>query len=242
MAMIFFFAAYEIKSTFESWQPAPVYFVMFTLLGILMVLKALRYKGRMFTTNERKVLLYTTLTITGFMLVIVVGTLHEIVGPSARFNWQTYIIEEWAPAPGLIFDFFLLFYIFSVAKGDVTSENSSIEVTQNDREKSYNSRAFLQLLPFILTALFLFFWTYDIQIIPIIGVVPIISLMIGIYLNRHALAAILRRIRSPSKELKPSPPLKITLTLHCPKCGTELSTDAEFCPQCRTKLPPRNPI
>jgi len=36
-------------------------------------------------------------------------------------------------------------------------------------------------------------------------------------------------------------PLETPLVLRCPKCGTELTTDAEICPQCGTKLPPPNP-
>lgn len=62
---------------------------------------------------------------------------------------------------------------------------------------------------------------------------PFTTFIIVIYIYRC------RRLRQvgPPKKLEPSPPLKITLTLRCPKCGTELLTDAEFCPQCGTKLP-----
>lgn len=38
-----------------------------------------------------------------------------------------------------------------------------------------------------------------------------------------------------------TPPFKGPLVLHCPKCGIELTKDAEFCPQCGMKLPPRSP-
>ncbi|MCJ7635772.1 zinc-ribbon domain-containing protein [Candidatus Bathyarchaeota archaeon] len=63
---------------------------------------------------------------------------------------------------------------------------------------------------------------------------PVTTIIISIYIYRC------RRLRpvGPPKKLEPSRPLKITLTLRCPKCGTELLTDAEFCQQCGTKLPP----
>lgn len=38
----------------------------------------------------------------------------------------------------------------------------------------------------------------------------------------------------------PIPPLKGPLILRCPKCGIELTIDAEFCPQCGKKLPRYN--
>lgn len=68
---------------------------------------------------------------------------------------------------------------------------------------------------------------------------PITSIIISIYLIR---CRHLKQVGEQPKKLEPSPHLKISLTLHCPKCGTELLADAEFCPQCGTKLPPHNPI
>jgi hypothetical protein len=64
---------------------------------------------------------------------------------------------------------------------------------------------------------------------------PVTGIIISIYIYRC------RRLRQvgPPKKLEPSQPLKITLTLRCPKCGAELLTDAEFCRQCGTKLPPQ---
>jgi hypothetical protein len=39
------------------------------------------------------------------------------------------------------------------------------------------------------------------------------------------------------KGLETSLPPETTLTLRCPKCGTELLTDAQFCQECGIKLP-----
>ncbi len=160
---VFFFVAYEIRGAVESWNPVSAYFVTFVLLGVLMVLKALRYRGRMFTTTERTLLLYMTLAITGLMLVLVLGTLHEIVGPDARYSWQFYVMTEYVPVPGLLLDFFLLFYIASVAKGTATVESSPSKATQNNQRHGYDSRAFLPLLPFLFVALSLLLWTYIYQ-------------------------------------------------------------------------------
>jgi len=34
-----------------------------------------------------------------------------------------------------------------------------------------------------------------------------------------------------------TPPFKGQIVLYCPKCGIELTADAEFCQRCRARLP-----
>jgi hypothetical protein len=43
-----------------------------------------------------------------------------------------------------------------------------------------------------------------------------------------------------SKRSTPVPLLTTPLILHCPKCNVEVTIDAEFCPQCGTRLPPHH--
>lgn len=67
---------------------------------------------------------------------------------------------------------------------------------------------------------------------------PVTSVIIGMYICR---CRRLRQVGSLPKKFEPLPS-KIKITLRCSKCGTEITTNAEFCPQCGTKLPPNNTI
>lgn len=70
-------------------------------------------------------------------------------------------------------------------------------------------------------------------------VIPIAKLISWIYIlnKRMHLSQKESMPKKPESSLQPI----IKHTLHCPKCGKELTTQTESCPQCGIKLPPNHP-
>jgi hypothetical protein len=66
-------------------------------------------------------------------------------------------------------------------------------------------------------------------------VIPIAKLFSYMYILNKRM-----HLSQPKNKFKSSSLLTIKNTLHCPKCGKELTTQTEFCPQCGMKLPPNH--
>jgi len=118
--------------------------------------------------------------------------------------------------------FGLIYYIVSIIFVTVIQERLL-------RKQLYN--VFIIVTPYVSTS----FLQIQCQL-PLQPVTDALDLFTSVIFSMYMYRCWRQRHGLPIK-LEPFQPMKINLTIRCPKCGTELKTDAEFCPQCGTKLP-----
>lgn len=156
-----------------------------------------------------------------------------------RSSWAKYLQSN-VGAAIFISDGVLAMMIFSVVRSPLTSSylEESKEIGK-PKKTHINWRRSIIVIGFFII-FFLPFWlvvSFGTLNNLTVTVVPTMTFF-ALFIYSAITAYMSRRHRSLPKVQVPSQPSEIFHTLRCPKCGTELLTDAEFCPQCGTKLPP----